>query len=112
MTKYQQNFSDEELKSLLDLIKYPVITEKSTKDVSYPFYTFLVVKEAKKPEIKKAIELAFNVTIEKINTLRLPRKKRRFGKNYGFKSQYKKVIIRLKKDNKIDFYNLIKEEKK
>ena len=66
----KENYSTDQtqVSYLIDLIKYPVITEKTTKEKNYPFYTFLVAKEANKFQIKAAIELAFNVSIEKINT--------------------------------------------
>jgi large subunit ribosomal protein L23 len=58
-------------------------------------YVFEVVPKATKPEIKAAIEDLFKVKVVSVNTLRLPRKKRRVGKFAGFKPQYKRAIVTL-----------------
>ena len=92
---------------LLDLIKYPIITDKSTRNLEQNQYSFLVTRKATKPEIKEAIELFFDVKVEKVNTLIQPIKKKRLGRTFGFKSRYKKAIIKLAGDSKI---NLFEEE--
>lgn len=92
---------------LLDLIKYPIITDKSTRNLEQNQYSFLVTKKATKPEIKEAIELFFNVKVEKVNTLIQPLKKKRLGRTFGYKAQYKKAIVRLATDDRI---NLFEEE--
>lgn len=92
---------------LLDLIKYPIITDKSTRNLEQNQYSFLVTKKATKPEIKEAIELFFDVKVEKVNTLVQPLKKKRLGRTFGYKAQYKKAIVRLAADDRI---NLFEEE--
>ena len=92
---------------LLDLIKYPIITDKSTRNLEQNQYSFLVTKKATKPEIKEAIQLFFNVKVEKVNTLVQPVKKKRLGRTFGYKSQYKKAIVRLAAEDRI---NLFEEE--
>lgn len=93
-----------DLYNLIDLIKYPVITEKSTKLFEKNQYTFIFDKKAKKPEIKKLIEVLFSVQVKKVNTQILPLKYKRIGLKQGSKPQYKKVIIQLDKDSKIDIF--------
>ena len=93
-------------RELLDLIKYPLITDKTTKYIEENKYCFAVDKNASKTLIKKAIEYIFNVKIIKINTLNIPIKKRRIGKFIGKLTQYKKAIIKL--DSK-DTINLFEE---
>ena len=66
-----------------------------------------MAKKATKPEIKQAIEFFFEVEVEKINTLIQPIKKKRLGRTFGYKPQYKKAIIKLAPDSKI---NLFEEE--
>ncbi|NEQ19290.1 MAG: 50S ribosomal protein L23, partial [Microcoleus sp. SIO2G3] len=56
-------------------------------------YTFEVVPKATKPQIRAAIEDLFDVKVEKVNTSKPPRKKRRVGKFIGFKPQYKRAIV-------------------
>lgn len=80
---------------LPDLIRRPILTEKATRLMEENKYSFNVVLQATKPEIKAAIEDLFQVKVVQVNTLRLPRKKRRVGKFVGFKSQYKRAIVTL-----------------
>jgi large subunit ribosomal protein L23 len=56
-------------------------------------YTFEVTPKATKPQIRAAIEDLFEVKVEKVNTARPPRKKKRVGKFLGYKPQYKKAIV-------------------
>ena len=57
------------LKTLVDLIKYPIITDKATKLLEINQYTFAVDLKSNKLEIKTAIEYLFNVTVLNVNTL-------------------------------------------
>ncbi|MCL2923362.1 MAG: 50S ribosomal protein L23 [Trichodesmium sp. MAG_R04] len=82
-------------RDLVDIIKNPVITEKATRLMELNQYTFDVDPRVTKPMIKKVIEQVFDVKIIGINTLNLPRKKRRVGKYIGFKPRYKRAIITL-----------------
>nr|YP_009327037.1 50S ribosomal protein L23 [Pleurocladia lacustris]ANS57618.1 50S ribosomal protein L23 [Pleurocladia lacustris]ANS57761.1 50S ribosomal protein L23 [Pleurocladia lacustris] len=91
--------------SSIDLIKYPLITSKTNLLFEHNQYTFLVDPRLNKVNIKKAIEFLFDVKIIKINSCNLPKKKRRIGKVSGIKPQYKKVIVKLAKDNKIDLFS-------
>ena len=65
-------------------------------------YTFKVAKSATKPQIKTAIERAFGVKVESVNTLNTKAKKRRVGKYTGMTKTYKKAIVTLAKDSKIE----------
>lgn len=89
----------------LDLIKQPLTTLKSSQLFEKNQYTFLVDPKLTKPSIKKAIEFLFNVKIIKINTCNLPKKTRRVGQHSGIRPRYKKVIIKLAKENTIDFFS-------
>ena len=94
MTKYQA-------RDLADLILKPIITEKGTIQMELNKYVFDVLPKATKPEIKAAIESLFDVTVTKVNTLTLPRKKRRVGRFIGFKPRYKKAIVTLKEGDSL-----------
>lgn len=85
-----------------DIIIAPVITEKSMMDRSNNIYTFKVVKDATKDEIKSAIETAFNTQVKSVNTLVTKAKKRRVGKYPGKTKTYKKAIVTLKDGASID----------
>lgn len=91
--------------SSLDLIKQPLITLKTSQLFEKNQYTFLVDPKLTKPNIKKAIEFLFNVKIVKINTCNLPKKTRRVGQFRGVRPRYKKVIVKLIDDNRIDFFS-------
>ena len=91
-------------KKLFNLIKYPIITDKTTKSIEENIYYFAVDKKANKIDIKNAVEYIFNVKIKKINTLNQAKKLKTIGKSKGYTSQYKKAIIKLHKDNKINLF--------
>ena len=93
-TKYQA-------RDLADLILKPIITEKGTIQMELNKYVFDVLPKATKPDIKAAIESLFDVTVVKVNTLTLPRKKRRVGRFMGYKAQYKRAIVTLKEGDSI-----------
>ena len=82
-------------RDLVDIIKNPVVTEKATRLMELNQYTFDVAPRATKPMIKETIEQIFEVKVIGINTLNLPRKKRRVGKYIGFKPRYKRAIVTL-----------------
>ncbi len=91
------------MKDFTDIIYSPVITEKSAlKTQNENVYTFKVAKKATKPQIKKAIEQAFGVTVKSDNTLKTKPKNRRVGRYTGMTKTYKKAIVTLEGDSKIE----------
>lgn len=86
-----------------DIIKAPVITEKSQTLANENVIVFKVDKKANKVQIKQAIEKKFNVKVEKITTLNTKAKKRRVGRYTGTTSPYKKAMVKLKEGSKIEF---------
>ena len=91
-------------RDLADLILKPIVTEKATIQLEENKYVFNVLPKATKPEIRAAIESLFDVTVTKVNTLRLPRKKRRVGRFIGYKPQYKRAIVTLKEGDSITLF--------
>jgi large subunit ribosomal protein L23 len=87
-----------------NIIKYPIITDKSTRLLETNQYTFIVDRKSDKITIKKTIEYLFNVKVTKVNSCCLPRKKKRVGKYIGWKPQYKKAIVSLAEGNVIDLF--------
>jgi large subunit ribosomal protein L23 len=88
-----------------DIIRKPVITEKSMNEMADKKYTFVVDVNANKTEIKKAIEEVFKVKVEKVNTVRVLGKIKRQGKYEGRRSSYKKAIVKLTAESKgIEFF--------
>lgn len=88
----------------LDLIKYPVITEKSYISLfRNRQYTFDVDLRLTKPQIRKLFEKLFSINIIAINTHIPPRKKLRVGQKKGYRPQYKRVILTLQEGQSINF---------
>ena len=87
-----------------NIIKYPLITDKSTRILENNQYSFIVDRSSDKITIKEAIEYLFNVKVTKVNTCNLPRKKKRVGKYIGWKPQYKKAIVSLAEGNVINLF--------
>lgn len=87
-----------------DLIKYPVITEKSYIALfKNRQYAFDVDTRLTKSQIKILFEKLFSVKIVSINTQIPPRKKLRVASAKGYKTQYKRVYFTLQEGQKIDF---------
>ena len=90
---------------LIDLIKYPIITDKATKLLESNQYSFATDVKATKPEIKLAIEYLFQVKVTSVNTHHTPRKTRRIGKFIGHKPNYKRAIVTLSPGNSINLFS-------
>lgn len=92
------------ISNLIDIIKYPIITDKTTRDIENKVYCFGVDKNSKKSEIKRAIENIFDVKIEKINTIISPPKTKTIGKFKGNVRKYKKAIVKLEDSYTINLF--------
>nr|YP_009510682.1 ribosomal protein L23 [Gracilaria ferox]AXI96355.1 ribosomal protein L23 [Gracilaria ferox] len=90
--------------ALMDIIKRPILTDKTTLMVEDNKYYFAVAIKAKKSEIKQAIEKLFDVKVESINTLIVKSQKKRIGKHIGYKSKYKKAIVKLNNQYRINLF--------
>jgi large subunit ribosomal protein L23 len=87
---------------MYDLIRYPVVTEKSTAGSAHGQVTFRVPVDASKPEIKAAIEGVFKVKVVAVNTLRQEGKVKRFRGIFGKRAEYKKAMVTLAEGQSID----------
>lgn len=94
----------ESLRTMLGIIKYPLISDKATRLLELNKYSFVVDRRANKFTVKKIIEYIFNVQVLNVNTLTNPKKKRTVGRFSGYKSQYKKAIITLKDGDRINLF--------
>lgn len=90
------------MKNYTDVIIAPVVTEKSAANAEKNVYTFKVMKSANKIQIKDAIERHFGVKVASVNTLNTKPKKKRVGRYTGTTKAYKKAIVTLKGDEKIN----------
>lgn len=85
-----------------DLIRGPVITEKSTRGSMVDQVTFRVDRRATKPQIKQAVEELFKVEVKAVNTLNQKGKVKRFRGRPGRRNAVKKAIVTLAEGQTID----------
>ena len=84
---------------LYDIIKKPLITEKSMLNVAQGQYTFEVVKTATKIEIAQAVELAYpGRKVKKVRTVYMPSHAKRMGIKQGRTTSSKKAIVSIEGD--------------
>ncbi len=88
-----------------DIIIKPIITEKSAAlTADNNIVTFVVARDANKTEIKLAIQELFNVKVARVSTINVNPKKTRMGQYSGFKSGYKKALVKLADGHTIDIF--------
>ena len=88
-----------------DIIKKPILSEKTYAEIQNKKYAFVVDKSANKVEIKYAIEQIFGVKVKSVNTVNVNGKLKRQGKTQGYTSDYKKAYVTLTADSKaIEFF--------
>ncbi|RYG72781.1 50S ribosomal protein L23 [Lentibacillus lipolyticus] len=93
------------MKDPRDVIRRPVITEHSSDLMAEKKYTFEVNPKSNKTEIKKAVEVVFDVKVERINTMNVKGKFKRMGRYGGYRPDRKKAIVQLSEDSKeLDFF--------
>ena len=89
-----------------DVILKAVLTEKGYDGIADKTYTFKVLKDANKTQIKIAVEKMFSVKVKSVNTVSLPGKLKRMGRNEGYTPATKKAVVRLTDDSKpIEFFS-------
>ena len=94
------------MKNPHDIILRPVLTEKSYDGMADKRYVFEVAINANKIEIKQAVEAAFGVKVESVNTLRTLGKIKRQGRYAGRTPEIKKAYVPLKEDSTtIEFFD-------
>ena len=93
----------------MSILKKPIITEKVSSMNEKGQYGFVVDRKANKIEIKKAVEKAYGVTVESVNTMNyLGKRKTRYTKSRvitGRSSSFKKAIVTVADGEVIDFYS-------
>ena len=82
----------------------PWITEASTAATEINKYVFKVDPKAGKKQIKKAVEDLYKVTVTAVNTVRISKKFRNYGKTPGWKAGFKKAIVTVKVGDKIELF--------
>ncbi len=98
----KKTVTTEEKEVFYQVIRSPLITEKSTSASEQSKVVFEVAGNATKPQIKEAIEALFGVKVTSVNTLNIKGKKKVFRGRLGERSGYKKAVVSLAKNEKID----------
>ncbi len=95
------------MKPLYDIIRKPLITEKSNlQKEEGRVVTFEVARSANKIEIKQAVEKAFDVKVKNVKTATFRGKIKRVGMTIGQRSGWKKAFVTLEEGHNIDFFGV------
>ena len=90
---------------LMNILRAPVVTEKSQRALQANTQVFKVLPDATKTEIKQAVETLFNVKVAKVHTCNVMGKKRRSAHGMGVRSAWKKAYVTFAADANIDVTN-------
>lgn len=89
---------------LFEVLLAPQVSEKSSMAADQARqFTFRVLPDATKPEIAAAVEMLFEVEVDRVRTANVKGKRKRFGKIPGKRCDWKKASVRLKEGHDIDF---------
>ena len=89
---------------LMNILLAPIVSEKSSRlaDASRQF-VFKVMKDASKPEVKRAVELMFDVKVDNVQITNMRGKVKAHGRSIGRRSDWKKAYVTLSEGHDIDF---------
>ena len=87
-----------------DILRRPVVTEKSTLMGESERYVFEVAPSSSKHDIKRAVEEAFDVTVVKVNTMAVKGKRKRYGPKITTQRSWKKAIVTLAGGDRITLF--------
>lgn len=82
----------------------PLVTEKTTVLTGLNKYVFEVDLRANKDQIKEAVQVAFNVRVEDVNTMKMKGKMKRWGRKVTPRPDWKKAVVTLAPGDKIDLF--------
>jgi large subunit ribosomal protein L23 len=89
---------------IYEVLRRPLVTEKSTVLQGMNKYAFEVADAANKLQIEQAVEKAFKVTVTGVNVITMRGKKKRMGRREVISQPWKKAIVTLKPGDKIEFF--------
>lgn len=87
-----------------EVLRRPVITERSTALHESARYTFEVARDANKAQIKDAVERIFKVSVTAVNVLHVPPKSKRVGKRVVQTQPWKKAVVSLRSGQRIEMF--------
>ncbi|HMU74737.1 MAG TPA: 50S ribosomal protein L23 [Elusimicrobiota bacterium] len=88
---------------LADVLRRPLVTERTTQLREQNKYVFEVDPGATKGQIREAVQSAFKVDVLDVNTMNVPGKLRRRGAHAGYQTSWKKAIVKLKAGQEIKY---------
>jgi len=100
----ENNINPNQENILSKVLIEPIVTEAATILIEQNKYIFKITQRSTKLQIKMAIEKIYKVKVDKVNTVKVPRKRRTRGRIPGCKSGYRKAIVTLKEGSKIDVF--------
>jgi large subunit ribosomal protein L23 len=96
------------MKNPYDIIRRPIITERTSDMMAGKKYVFEVDRRVNKTEIKQAVETIFKVKVTAVNTMNMPGKPKRYGRHSGYTSEWKKAVVTLSPDSKeLEFFETV-----
>ncbi len=96
------------MKDPRDIIKRPIITERTSDLMANKCYVFEVDVRANKIEIKHAVEQIFNVKVTKVNVINMKGKPKNYGRYSGYRKNWKKAFVQLSEDSKeLEFFETV-----
>jgi large subunit ribosomal protein L23 len=87
-----------------EVLRRPIVTEKTTLQGEEGRYTFEVHTDANKHQVKDAVEEIFDVTVVAVNIITVPGKRRRYGRHLSTRHPWKKATVRLAPGQSIGFF--------
>lgn len=93
--------------NLYEVLRRPVITEKSSSLQAEGKYVFEVAREANKLQVKQVLEKEFKIKVSAVNIITVPRKERKVGRRVVFTQSWKKAIVTLQPGDKIEFFESV-----
>ena len=87
-----------------EVLRRPIITEKTSYQAEVGQYTFEVDSRANKLQVKEAVEKAFNVNVLSVNIINVPGKRRRFRRHITHTSPWKKAVVKVAEGQRIEFF--------
>jgi large subunit ribosomal protein L23 len=90
--------------NIYEVIRRPLVTEKSTRLSEQHKYVFEVSKNANKDQVRLAVEKAFNVGVISVNVIKVPGEAKKMGRRQVVAPAWKKAIVTLKEGDKIQFF--------
>ncbi len=92
------------MKNPREVVKKPIISEKSYRLIEENKYVFSVDPQAGKEEIKDAVEAIFKVKVVSVNTMHRHGKLKRQGQTSGYTAAIKRAVVTLAEGDKIEFF--------